>query len=141
MQHPLLRALLLALIALSVAVPAVAAEASPALCATTSVVGADAPDSAVGDFANDPTWMNQCTVTIQCSEGGQVSCSSSNNNCTTSGDCAICDGIQHPSNCCPNACLDYCMDEYIACISGCPPGIGPCNIQCRQERQQCESFC
>lgn len=141
-MHPLLKALLLASVVLWAALPAAADGAPPSICvASLAQAGAVAAQPALGDSDHGLVWMNQCTVTINCSEGGQVSCSSDNNDCTTSGDCAICDGIQRPQNCCPNACLDFCAQEFYACISACPPGIGPCNLQCQQERNDCEDFC
>lgn len=146
MRH-LARALILTLFALLVVAPATAAtvgDPGAGVCPAISSVAGEAAsvEPVVGWPGAEIIWLgNTCTVTIQCAEGGSVSCSSANNNCTTSGDCAICDGIQDPSKCCPNACLDLCLDFFVDCISACPPGIGPCNIQCRNERQACEAQC
>jgi hypothetical protein len=99
------------------------------------------PELALGQ---NPDWLdNTCTVEIQCQEGGTVSCSSTNNVCSSQGDCVYCDGVRKA--CCPDtqACLDQCTAEFQACWSACGFGdIGSaCKQECRDQRTACENAC
>lgn len=95
------------------------------------------------NLGQEPDWLdNTCIVTIQCQEGGSVSCSSTSNECSSQGDCVFCDGVRR--DCCPDtqACLDQCAAQFFDCFFGCGCCVGsPCKMQCRDERTWCENAC
>jgi hypothetical protein len=82
-----------------------------------------------------------CTVSIQCTPGIQISCSSPTGNCTTSGggDCVVCDGITQ--NCCSTclACRSACLDEYFECRDQCR--TRDCIADCADQRDACYDGC
>lgn len=104
------------------------------------VVLAEAPQP--GPFTQ-PDLESVCTVTIDCDGGGQVSCTSQSNSCSTQGDCVYCDSVR--KGCCPDTqgCLDSCFDVYLACLRDCGPFVpgGTCHQDCYADRLLCEQWC
>lgn len=84
-----------------------------------------------------------CTVTLTCAGGGQVQCSSANNQCSTSGDgnCVICNG--QTQGCCQQTqsqCIDECFDEGAECRAGCET-FGACLTFCNFLENRCIDRC
>jgi hypothetical protein len=107
-------------------------------------VGAAMADCAApGTSSEDLAFETVCTVTIDCDGGGQVSCESQNNSCTTQGECVYCDGVRKA--CCADtqACLDSCLDLFLACFRACGPFVpgDTCHQDCIDERILCEGWC
>jgi hypothetical protein len=108
------------------------------------LLGAGAAGAFQPGLGGDETaFETTCTVTIDCDAGGQVSCTSTNNNCTTQGECVYCDNQR--SACCPDtqACIDNCFDIFMACFRACGPFVpgDTCHQDCYDERMWCEDWC
>lgn len=84
-----------------------------------------------------------CTVTLTCSGGTQVQCTSSTNQCSTSsdGNCVICSG--QTQGCCEQTlgdCLDDCFEQADECRAGCE-GFGACLTFCDFLENRCIDRC
>jgi len=107
-------------------------------------VGATVADCAPpGTSSEDLPFETVCTVTIDCDGGGQVSCTSQNNSCTTQGECVYCDSVRKA--CCSDtqACIDNCFDIFLACFRACGPFVpdDTCHPACYDDRVACEDWC
>lgn len=99
------------------------------------------------DFEQELAWANSCTVQLDCDAvpghpAFTISCTSSGGNCSTQGDCVVCDGVQQ--SCCDEVgdCLSQCHGQYLVCFSNCPPPLGsPCHQACRNARDLCQNNC